>query len=70
MRVRVNDPRHLRDLLLHLRECGCVAEQVSADEADVTVPAAPDPRAARLEVGVYLVTWRIRTVGGSAEITG
>ena len=69
MRVRVSDPRHLRDLLGFLRECGCVAEQASRDEADVYVPAAPNEREARKEVSVYLVAWRVRNEGVStAEI--
>ena len=66
MRVRVNDRKYLRDLILFLRECGCVAEQASADEADAFVPAARTEKAARTEVGVYLAAWRIQHVGASA----
>ncbi len=32
MRVKVNDRKYLRDLILYLRECGCVAERASARE--------------------------------------
>lgn len=46
MRVKVSDRKYLRDLILFLRECGCVAEQASQDEAEVYVPAAPNDRAA------------------------
>jgi hypothetical protein len=67
MRVRVSDRKHLRDLILFLRECGCVAEQASQDEVDVFAPAAPNERAARTEVDVYLAAWRIKS-GGTADI--
>ena len=69
VRVKVDEPRYLRDLILFLRECGCVAEQARADEADVFVPAAPNERAARTEVDVYIAAWRVKS-GGSAEILG
>ena len=67
MRVRVGDRAHLRDLIAFLRECGCVAEQAGATELDVFVPAAPNDRAARTEVDVYLAAWRVKS-GGSAEL--
>ena len=54
MRVRVNDPTYLRPLILFLRDCGCVAEQASQDEADVFAPTAPNERAARQEIGIYV----------------
>ena len=68
MRIRVSDERHLRDLILFLQECGCVAEQASADEAEVFVPSSRNEQAARLEVGLYLSAWRIRDETASAEI--
>ncbi len=67
MRVKVNDRKYLRDLILFLRECGCVAEQASADEADGFVPVTRNDRAARQEAGVYIAAWRIKS-GGDAEI--
>jgi hypothetical protein len=67
MRVKVSDRKYLRALLLFLRECGCVAEQADQEEADVYVPAAPNDRAARTEVGVYIAAWRVHS-GGNAEI--
>lgn len=70
MRVQVSDARLLRDLLLYLRECGCVAEQVSATEADVFLPGAHSERAARMEVGIYLTAWSIREEGVEAQIIG
>ena len=68
MRVKVSDRTYLRDLILFLRECGCVAEQASVDEADVYVPVARNDRAAREEVRIYIAAWRIKTPPGNAEI--
>jgi hypothetical protein len=68
VRVKVNDQRRLRELLLYLRECGCVAEQARANEADVYLPSVPHERGARMELGAYLTSWSIRNAGVSAEI--
>ncbi len=68
MRVRVGDPAVLRNLILYLRDCGCVAEQASATEADVFAPSTLNERAARMEVGAYLTAWRVRHDGVSAEL--
>jgi hypothetical protein len=68
VRVKVSDERRLRELLLYLRECGCVAEQARANEADVYLPTVPHERGARMELGVYLTLWTIRNEGASAEI--
>ena len=40
MRVRVSDPSSLRDLCDFLSRQGCVAVEVSEDEADVLIPGA------------------------------
>lgn len=69
MRVRVSNPARLRDLIQHLRECGCVAEQASASELDVYAPQTPNARAARMEVEVYITAWRVAHEGIEAEIT-
>ncbi len=68
MRVRVSDPALLRDLIPYLRECGCVAEQASAQELDVYVPRVANERGARMEVGVYLAAWRVHHEGVDAEL--
>lgn len=68
MRVRVSDPARLRDLILYLRECGCVAEQASARETEVYLPAIRDARGARMELGIYLTAWRIRNEGVTTEV--
>ena len=63
MRVQISDARLLRDLLRYLRECGCVAEQASAAEAEVFMPKVRSKRAARMELGIYLTAWRARHEG-------
>jgi hypothetical protein len=68
VRVKVSDQGRLRELLLYLRECGCVAEQASANEADVYLPHVPHEDGARMELGIYLTSWSIRNKGVSAEI--
>lgn len=68
MRVKVSDPRYLRDLVLFLRECGCVVEQAGVDEAEVHAPAAPSDGAARTEVGVYIAAWRVKSTPAHAEL--
>lgn len=70
MRVQVSDPRLLHDLLSYLRDCGCVAEQASPNEAHVSLPAALGEREARMELGVYVTAWRIRHEGVTADIIG
>ena len=64
---KVGQPKNLRDLILFMRACGCVAEQRSADEAEVLVLDARTDRDARTEVSVHVGTWRIKS-GASAEL--
>jgi len=69
VRVQVNDARLLRDLLLFLRKCGCVAEQASANELEAFLPETPHEQAARMELRVYLDGWAARQDAGvRAEI--
>ncbi len=68
MRVKVTDARYLPDLILFLRELGCVAEQAGADEADVSIPDSRNELALRLELSVYLDAWCIRDETASAKI--
>ncbi len=67
MRVRVSDPRYLHDLVMFLQECGCVAERVGAEEARVVLPAASSDGAGRIEVGVYLAAWGVKS-GAKAKV--
>jgi hypothetical protein len=68
MRVRVSDAHFLCDLLRFLRDCGCIAEQASANEADVFVPDARSEWSARMEVATYLSGWGTRHPEASAAI--
>ena len=68
MRVHVSDTHLLDDLLHYLRECGCVVEGASGDEADVFLPGTPDVRSARVELDVYITAWRVRNGGVAAGI--
>jgi hypothetical protein len=68
MRIRINEPRLLPDLMAYLRDCDCVVEPVSPTEIAVEIPAAPTHLAARMEVRVYLTAWRIRNEGATTEI--
>ena len=68
MRVRVSNPALLRDLIRHLRECSCVAEQASRDELDAYAPQTPNKQAARLEIELYIMAWRAAHEGEEAEI--
>jgi hypothetical protein len=70
MRVKVSNPSLLPDLAQHLRECGCVAEQASANELDVYAPETANPAAARMEVDVYIAAWRVSHEGVDVEIVG
>ncbi len=68
MRVRVSDARLLHELIRYLRDCGCIAEQASATEAEVFVANAASETAARMEVGAYVHAWRMRDPDASAWI--
>ena len=69
MRVHVSDARLLRNLILFLRKCGCVAEQASASELEAYLPDTPHKQAARMELRVYLDAWAARQDAGvRAEI--
>lgn len=60
MKIRVDDPQLVDDLVHHLRRSGCVAtaSEVEAHGGGITVdvhlPAALDDEQARMEVELYL----------------
>jgi hypothetical protein len=60
MRIRLEDPRLVDELVHHLRRSGCVAERCGVEAhrdggcVDVELPAAHDEEQARVEVGLYL----------------
>jgi hypothetical protein len=71
MKIRIDDPSLVDDLVHHLRRSGCVAtpSEVEANgdgvTLDVQLPAALDEQQARLEVEVYLKVFEA-THGGRA----
>jgi hypothetical protein len=60
MKIRVDDPHLVDDLVHHLRRSGCVATASEVEAhgdgitVDVYLPAALDEEQARLEVALYL----------------
>jgi hypothetical protein len=60
MKIRVDDPHLVDDLVHHLRRSGCVATASEVEAhgdgitVDVYLPAALDEEQARLEVELYL----------------
>jgi hypothetical protein len=73
MKIRVDDPHLVDDLVHHLRRSGCVATasevEAHADGAmlDVELPAALDEEQARMEVELYLKVFEA-THGGPATV--
>ena len=68
MRVRINKPRFLGALIAYLEECDCAVVQAGATEVEVFMPEPPHEQAARMELNVYLIAWRIRHTGVTAQI--
>jgi hypothetical protein len=68
MRVRINDPALLDDLIAYLRSAECVAEPAGRDTVDVGVPRATSDEQGALELGVYLATWRAMHPGAQADV--
>ena len=60
MRVKVKQRNYLNDLIAFLQGCGCVVEQVAADEIKVAAPVASTPGDARERIIAYLAWWRAR----------
>ena len=76
MKIRVDDPHLVDDLVHHLRRSGCVAtaSEVEAHGAgitvDVHVPAALDEEQARMEVELYLKVFEATHPGRAATLLG
>jgi hypothetical protein len=71
MKIRIDDPSLVDELVHHLRRSGCVVTpfevEASGDRVtlDVQLPAALDEQQARLEIEVYLKVFEA-THGGRA----
>jgi hypothetical protein len=74
MKIRINDPSLLDELVQHLRRSGCVAApsdvQAHGDGAlvEVDVPAALDDEQARMELELYLRVWEATHPDGAAHL--
>ena len=75
MRIRVDDPQLVEDLVHHLRRAGCVATpadvQAHGDGASVNVqlPGALDCEQARLELELYLKVFEAKHPGAGVVVT-
>jgi len=73
MKIRVDDPHLVDDLVHHLRRSSCVAapSEVEANgdgvTVDVELPAALDEEQARMEIELYLKVFEA-THGGPATL--
>jgi hypothetical protein len=74
MKIRVDDPQLVDDLVHHLRRSGCVATpsevQAHGDGVllDVRIPAALDDEQARLEIELYLKVFEATHGGGATTL--
>jgi hypothetical protein len=58
MKVRVSDPKRLRELVSHLESRGCEVSPVDEATVEVTLEV-PLEEAARLELDLYLRVWEV-----------
>ncbi len=59
MRIRVDDPNELSDLLLFLRGAGAIAFRCNGAMLDVQLPGSMSERAEQLEIGSVLKRWQV-----------
>jgi hypothetical protein len=76
MRIRVEDPQLVDELVHHLRRSGCVATPTEVEAhgggitVDVHLPAALDEQQARMEVELYLKVFEATHPGQAASLLG
>jgi hypothetical protein len=76
MRIRVEDPQLVDELVHHLRRAGCVAVPSDAEaqgdgiDVDVQLPAALDEEQARMELELYLKVFEATHPGRAASLLG
>ena len=74
MKIRINDPSLVDELVHHLRRSGCEAEaadvQAHGDGAmvEVGVPGALDDEQARMEIELYVRVWEATHPGVAADL--
>jgi hypothetical protein len=76
MKIRVDDPQLVDELVHHLRRSGCIATPSEVEAhgdgitVDVQVPAALDEEQARMEIELYLKVFEATHGGPVASILG
>ena len=76
MKIRVDDPQLVDELVHHLRRSGCVATpfEVEAHGAavtlDVQLPAALDEEQARMEIEIYVKVFEATHGGRATSLLG
>ena len=74
MKIRVNDPQLVDELVHHFRRSGCVATASDTDAhgggvtVDVELPAALDVEQARMEIELYLRVFEATHPGKAADL--
>ena len=76
MKIRVDDPQLVDELVHHLRRSGCVATPTEVEAhgdgitVDVRLPASLDEEQARMELELYLKVFEATHPGQAASILG
>ena len=76
MKIRLDDPHLVDELVHHLRRSGCVAAASEVEAhgdgitVDVRLPAALDDEQARMEIELYLKVFEATHPGRSASLLG
>jgi hypothetical protein len=76
MKIRVDDPQLVDELVHHLRRSGCVATPAEIEAhgdavtLDVQVPAALDEEQARMEIEIYVKVFEATHGGRAASLLG
>jgi hypothetical protein len=69
MRILINDPAYVDDLVAYLRRCGCSADVVGRGVVDATPPHAElELSYLRMELDAYLRVWREMRGAVKAEL--
>lgn len=68
MQIHVDEPNHLDDLLVFMRNTGCIALRVDGFTLEVHMPETTNERAERLELAVYLRSWQARHPEAEAKL--
>jgi hypothetical protein len=68
MRLRIDDPELLDELLDHFGRAGFTVQRAGEDTIEIGRPDAPSADQARREVEVHLRLWRALHPGASIEL--